>query len=62
MDTLPPDATRERKQLLVGIIVTVLIFAVLIAFFTMLMMKSGGRGNYFNDIMERDQLKSSAGQ
>jgi hypothetical protein len=48
----PPDSQRERRQLLVGVIVTVLIFAVLIGLFTLLIIKSGGRGNYYNDIME----------
>lgn len=57
-----PDPARERKQLLIGIVITVLVFAVLIGAFTLLIMKSGGRGNYYNDIMERDQLKSSVGE
>jgi hypothetical protein len=64
MDTFQPspDPKRERRQLILGIAITVLLFAVLITFFTVLIIKSGGRGNYYNDIMERDQLKSSAGQ
>lgn len=63
MDTpqAAPDPARERRQLLIGIVITVLVFAVAIALFTLLIIKSGGRGNYYNDIMERDRLKSSAG-
>ncbi|MDQ3024218.1 MAG: hypothetical protein M3R04_07550 [bacterium] len=55
MDTTPqpPDPQRERRQLVLGVVAIVLIFAVLITVFTLLIMRSGGRGDYYNDIMER---------
>jgi hypothetical protein len=55
-----PDPAKERKQLIIGLVVIVLLFAVFITGFTLLIMK-GGRGNYYDDIMQRD-IRRSAGQ
>ena len=54
-----PDPAKERRQLITGIVIIVLLFAVFIAGFTLLIMK-GGRGNYYNDIMQRDIQRSSS--
>jgi hypothetical protein len=53
-----PDPARDRGQLIFGVILTVVIFVLLVGAFTLLIIKSGGQGNYYNDIM----VKGAASQ
>jgi hypothetical protein len=54
-----PDPRQETRQIVWGVIITLLVILVATALFTLMLMKSGGRGNYYNDMMERGERRQA---
>jgi hypothetical protein len=56
----PEDAKRERRQMLIGITITTIVLLLIVAFFTLMLMRTGGKGNYYQDIMDSQKLRQES--
>jgi len=56
--TPEPDPRSEARQLIWGVVGTFIFMLLLVALFTLIIQKSG-KGNYFNQTMERESGQAS---
>lgn len=56
----PETAQRERRQLIIGIVLTTIVLVLIVAAFTLMLMNSKGRGNYYQDIMDSQKLRQES--